>query len=226
MKTFLAAAAATLAAPAFAETKQAFVILPVTEAAHESFMQVMQANIAGSRAEAGNISFDVFRAEDGSPGVFLVERWQDQAALDSHMDTDHLQAVNAAAGDAVEGQPQQIWLQELPELPALPADDAVTPRNVVVMFDTSDDTRDDFLAAMAKAVPPSRAADGNHGFNLFQIEGDPNRFVAVEHWASAEQHEAHLAADYSQQLNADLEGLLTADPMESRWLLSEIPAEG
>ena len=73
---------------------------------------------------------------------------------------------------------------------------------------------------------PSREADGNHGFNLFQIAGEPNRFVAVEHWASVQQHDAHLSADYSQQLNADLEGLLVADPMKSRWLLTEVPAEG
>ena len=39
-----------------------------------------------------------------APGVFVtVERWTDQAALDAHMQTPHVAAAFAAAGDALAG---------------------------------------------------------------------------------------------------------------------------
>ncbi|WP_171060551.1 putative quinol monooxygenase [Poseidonocella sp. HB161398] len=202
-------------------TVQAFVILPVTDAAQDGFLEVMRDNIAGSRAEPGNISFEAFRAEDGSPGVFLVERWRDQAALDSHMETPHLQAVGAAVGE-----PQQVWPEELAGIPAAETDESVvTPRNLAVMFDTSEETRDAFLAAMEKAVPPARAAESNAGCTIYGVAETPNRFVVVGTCTSAKAHMAALAAGHSQVLDAVREGLPTADPMQRRLLLSEVPVD-
>ncbi|MBT9383703.1 antibiotic biosynthesis monooxygenase [Pseudooceanicola sp. CBS1P-1] len=224
---FATAASIGLSTAAFADTRdtvQAFVILPVTEAAHDSFLDVMAKNVEASRAEAGNISFEAFEAEDGTPGIFLVERWKNQAAIDAHMQEPHLKAVEKIVGDSVSADPQQIWLKEVPEIPALPVpEDEVSPRNIVVMLKTDDAHHDAFLKAFEKAVPKARAADGNMGYNIYQVADKPNDFVVVEHWASAAQHEKHLKADYSAELDKALgDGMLVANPMDTRWVLSEL----
>lgn len=56
----------------------------------------MDAMLAGSRAEAGCIEYSY--AEDvAEPGLIRVfEVWRDQAAIDAHFASDHMQAWRAA----------------------------------------------------------------------------------------------------------------------------------
>lgn len=219
----LAAGGVGMAAAQDSSKIQAFVILPVNEAASEGFMTAMRDNVVKSRQEPGNRGFHVFRAEDGGPTIYLIERWKDQAALDAHLQTAHLKAVIDAFPTVLDSGPTIFWLDEIPEIPAAPSDrDVVTPRNVVVMFETSEETRALFLDAMANVMDRSRVAPGNVGFDLFQVHDAPNRFILVERWASTGDHEAHLEADYSAQLSEALDGLLVANPMDSRWLLTEL----
>lgn len=56
-----------------------------------------------TRQEPGCLAYDLFESA-AAPGVFVtVERWTDQAALDGHMQTPHVAAAFAAAGDALAG---------------------------------------------------------------------------------------------------------------------------
>jgi len=58
---------------------------------------------AATRQEPGCVAYDLFESA-AAPGVFVtVERWTDQAALDAHMQTPHVAAAFAAAGDALDG---------------------------------------------------------------------------------------------------------------------------
>jgi len=61
----------------------------VKEGKKEAFMEVVGRLIAGSQKEEGNIEYDLF-ADMEKPNAFvLLEKWQDQAALDFHVTTDH-----------------------------------------------------------------------------------------------------------------------------------------
>lgn len=56
-----------------------------------------------TRQEPGCLAYDLYESA-AAPGVFVtVERWTDQAALDSHMQAPHVAAAFAAAGDALAG---------------------------------------------------------------------------------------------------------------------------
>ncbi|HEY4439802.1 MAG TPA: putative quinol monooxygenase [Candidatus Elarobacter sp.] len=45
---------------------------------------------AASRAEPGNVGYEVMRGGDGARSTFvLFEKWRDQAALDTHMAEEH-----------------------------------------------------------------------------------------------------------------------------------------
>lgn len=206
---------------------QVFVTMPIKEDALESFLPTMRANARASRLENGNVFFDVFLNEAGGSNIYLLERWHDQAAFEQHLTEAHLKAVIGALETAGAGEPTLVWLEVLQKIPpATNVRAAIAPRNVFVMFDTFDETREPFLDAIAHVVPNARAAAGNLGFDVFQVKEMPNRFALVEHWASAADHEAHLEAEYSQRFGQALGGLLAANPMESRWLLVELDVDG
>jgi quinol monooxygenase YgiN len=61
--------------------------------------------VAPTREEEGCLAYDLY--ESGSaPGTFVtVESWRAQADLDAHLQTPHVQAALAAAGDALDGAP-------------------------------------------------------------------------------------------------------------------------
>ncbi len=59
---------------------------------------ILQKLVEESRKEPGNKSYTLYQ-QVMHPGEFrTVEEWTDQAAMDAHMKTPHIQAAIAAAG--------------------------------------------------------------------------------------------------------------------------------
>jgi quinol monooxygenase YgiN len=55
---------------------------------HDRFLQMAQEVIPHERQKPGCVGFDIWR-DVSDPNVFLMlERWQDQAALDAHLNSD------------------------------------------------------------------------------------------------------------------------------------------
>ena len=68
---------------------------------------------APSRAEAGNIMYDICRSQ-ADPNVLLVlEEWESQAALDAHMATPHFKAFVDSIGTALAGAPELELIDKL-----------------------------------------------------------------------------------------------------------------
>jgi quinol monooxygenase YgiN len=60
-----------------------------------------------TRAEAGCVSYDLYES-DGEPGTFItIELWRARSDLDGHMQSEHIAAVFASAGEAL-AQPPAI----------------------------------------------------------------------------------------------------------------------
>ncbi|OJA41633.1 antibiotic biosynthesis monooxygenase [Burkholderia ubonensis] len=72
--------------------------------------------VAATRAEPGNLRYDLFRQADGSPGFDLFEVYEDVAALEAHRASPHYIAYRAKAGE---------WLAQPPVVKVLAALDAV-----------------------------------------------------------------------------------------------------
>jgi len=67
--------------------------------------QAMHALVAPTRAEPGCLAYELFESL-AAPGTFLtVESWREQADLEAHMQTGHVQQALAAAGDALAQPP-------------------------------------------------------------------------------------------------------------------------
>ncbi|MEO7130431.1 MAG: putative quinol monooxygenase, partial [Dermatophilaceae bacterium] len=64
----------------------------------DAVRRAMQGIVAPTRAEEGNVSYDLFEAAD-APGTFItVEQWDAAADLETHLQTDHIQSALATLG--------------------------------------------------------------------------------------------------------------------------------
>ncbi|WP_368657823.1 putative quinol monooxygenase [Metabacillus halosaccharovorans] len=63
----------------------------------EEFLQEIEAVMEGSRAEAGNNSYDLFQNPTDSNSFVMVESWKDMEAVQAHNASSHFQKFSAAA---------------------------------------------------------------------------------------------------------------------------------
>lgn len=66
--------------------------------------EALKGLIEPTRAEPGNISYELLASLDDERNYTFVEEYQDGDALDAHMNTPHVQAAIAAMPDLVEGE--------------------------------------------------------------------------------------------------------------------------
>ncbi|MBT8239741.1 MAG: antibiotic biosynthesis monooxygenase, partial [Acidimicrobiia bacterium] len=65
--------------------------------------EALKGMIEPTRAEPGNISYELLASLDDDRNYTFVEEYQDGDALDAHMNTPHVQAAIAALPDLVDG---------------------------------------------------------------------------------------------------------------------------
>jgi len=66
--------------------------------------------VAASRAEPGNLRYDLLRRADGAPGFHLYETYVDEAAVQAHRKSGHYVAFRAKIAG---------WLAEAPDVKEL-----------------------------------------------------------------------------------------------------------
>jgi quinol monooxygenase YgiN len=65
--------------------------------------QALLSVVAPSRAEAGCLEYALHVSRDNPDSFIMLERWQDDATLDLHMETQHFAALGAALDGKVTG---------------------------------------------------------------------------------------------------------------------------
>jgi len=70
---------------------------------------------ATTRREAGNIDYSFYAGIDDPDSFFLFEQWDNQAALDTHLKSQHLAAFRAALADLT-ARPSVIRMFEASEI--------------------------------------------------------------------------------------------------------------
>ncbi|AHF93288.1 antibiotic biosynthesis monooxygenase [Opitutaceae bacterium TAV5] len=204
-------------------TVELFVRLQLKPGHKETFLSVMAENVRQSRLEPGNISFTAFEDRAQPDTLYLYERWKSQAALDAHMQTPHLKAVQAAASTSV-SEAENLPIRDLHPVPpaeVLPVADPGPTSNVGVIFKLKPGARDAFLATWSN-IPEIRQRPGCLLFSLHEVPGDPDTLVLFERWTTKAAHDAHLAQPDSQALGGILEPLLARPLMEGRVLLRDV----
>ncbi|TRW27139.1 hypothetical protein FMM05_00375 [Flavobacterium zepuense] len=189
------------------------------------FVGAVQNNITHSRKEKGNISFSLYKPEDGKLQPIWFERFENKAAHNYHKEQVYFKDAITVIQQSLAGDAKSITLKVLDEIPAMiPKITAHngTDRFVIVLFDVKPEKRKSFIGAMAGIVSPTRKAQGNLEFNLYGYAEDPNKFVLIEGWQSQADHEAQLKQDYIKQLTIALEGLFVSNPVDTRYIVKDI----
>jgi quinol monooxygenase YgiN len=87
------------------------------------------------------------------------------------------------------------------------------PALVVVASATAIDGQAAALeTALRDAAGPTRAQPGCINFHLYRRADDPATIVAIEEWASEDEHEHHLLGEHVRALVAKFDTLLSGPP--------------
>ena len=78
----------------------------------ERLLQVLRADVVGSRKEPGNARFDLYVQDDDPNRLVLIEEWPSQEAFEHHIQQDYLIALRAAFDDPALCAGREIWRLE------------------------------------------------------------------------------------------------------------------
>lgn len=86
---------------------QIVAVFTVKKDSVESFKPLIAPLVEGSRHDAGNLSYE-FKQDALDPAVFIVlEKWENDAALESHMDQPHFKRF-AAESESMLAAPMEL----------------------------------------------------------------------------------------------------------------------
>ena len=92
---------------------------------------------------------------------------------------------------------------------------------IVVSLKAKKGKEEDLRRDLIAVVEPSRKEKGNLRYELFVDQGDPGRFVFVEHWATAEdQQKHHTEGPHIQYFHAH--GVSNVERTEFTHMLSRV----
>lgn len=92
-----------------ADAKKPFtmlVIVTVKEGQGKALEDLMKPCIAATRKEKGCIAYDLNRDPKEVTKYHVYERWQSVAALEHHMQTEHIKTLLSKIGDVIAGPPE------------------------------------------------------------------------------------------------------------------------
>lgn len=90
-----------------------FATIPVKPEHLNDAREAVAAIVPQTRAEAGCEHFEPYRATDGSPNLYIFERWADRAAFDFHHAQDYTKAVFTKYEGWLRGAPKLVEVMEL-----------------------------------------------------------------------------------------------------------------
>ncbi len=75
--------------------------LEVQPAKREEFLEATKTLVEASRNEAGNIGYDLFQSTEDENVFMMIEKWEDQAAIEAHNTSAHFGQFVAFAQTAL-----------------------------------------------------------------------------------------------------------------------------
>jgi quinol monooxygenase YgiN len=82
------------------------VLVKVREGQADAFEKAFVDAIKGTRKEKGNITYQLNRDPKKPTEYMVYERWQNVAALEAHMKTEHIMNLLGALPDLLAGEPE------------------------------------------------------------------------------------------------------------------------
>ena len=89
-------------------------VITAKPGSEDAVREAMQSLVTPTRAEEGNIAYELSESL-AEPGTFVtIEEWDDPSDLDKHMETEHIQSALAVLGSELAAPPAIHPLKPLP----------------------------------------------------------------------------------------------------------------
>ncbi|WP_111707592.1 putative quinol monooxygenase [Lutibacter citreus] len=167
----------------------------------EEFKNVLLENKKGAEQEEGFRGMNLF-VDNKNPNVFFAyDSWKDEAALESHKNTIHVQNMMKLAETALESAPEILSLGATNPSPV-----AVKPLNaedkpfvIFFIFKIKEEYRERLLNRFEIHIKNTRKEPGNLLFDLYTVNGVNDTLVVYEHWRTASDvWEIHMKQPYAK----------------------------
>lgn len=173
----------------------------------DRYLAAMRENVAKTRAETSKPTFDFFQDATGGNTFYQFEVWKDEKEHASHLEAAHARAAAEVRKQAVTEPPEVLRLTPFYTAAETTHEPPAEPRkteNLVVVFETDPQLRQEFLSTFDKLAADARKAPGNLVFDLYRVTDRPDTFVLFERWKDAESYGRHMGRDYVREFHSHL----------------------
>ncbi|WP_328611289.1 antibiotic biosynthesis monooxygenase [Amycolatopsis sp. NBC_00345] len=94
-------------------TIKSFVTVTVRPGCLDSLVEALAEAVPATRAETGNLRYDVHVSVDHEHTLVIDEEWADQAAIDTHLRTAHMRLLLDRVEGQLDGPPRPHHIRRL-----------------------------------------------------------------------------------------------------------------
>ncbi|BCB78607.1 hypothetical protein GCM10022251_59460 [Phytohabitans flavus] len=170
-----------------------------------------------SRADPGNISYDLHRLKNNPAAIYLMANWADWAAYDGHMATGHVRTqINEQAMPDLVAAPMQSFARPLSTPDTRqdrPRPKASAPAQVTLFpfFTIKPGEVEAVRQAHLAMVEPTRGEPGCLDYDLYQSREDPSLMFFYENWTDQDALTRHMnTANFYRHLRGEVDARLVA----------------
>jgi quinol monooxygenase YgiN len=171
--------------------------------------------VGPSRAESGNVSYDLHRLKNNPAAFYVLANWRDQAALDQHMASAHVRTLlNEQSAPDLVAAPMLSCARPLsrPDTrPDRPRATANSPAQVTLVpfFISQPGAADEVRRTHLAMVEPTRAEHGCLDYDLYQSREDPSVMFFYENWTDQESLAKHMnTPNFYRYVRGEVDGRL------------------
>lgn len=168
----------------------------VNPAYQAKFRKALGDYVHSSLKAAGNIMAEAYYEESDSTILWIIERWNNQSALDKNGESPAAKAIVDLTKHGLVAPADTILVNDLEPLPkeayhkAPAANDR--PLTIMLFVDAKPGTEDDFKVLYHAAMPAFRSEGGVIAYQLSQLTADKTKFVTYEKFRGEEAFQYHL----------------------------------
>jgi quinol monooxygenase YgiN len=154
--------------------------------------------VEASRAEPGNLSYDLHRLDNNPAAFYVLANWADQTASDRHMASTQVRTfLNEQAVSDLVAPPVLSYARPLsrpdarPDRPQATADSSAQV-TLIPFFTIKPGEVDAVRRAHLEMLEPTRAEPGCLGYDLYQSREDPAVMFFYENWIDFRALATHM----------------------------------
>ncbi|MCL1065699.1 antibiotic biosynthesis monooxygenase [Shewanella olleyana] len=191
----------------------------------DKFVAALMHNKQQSAQETGNIAMRLYVDNSNTNVLFAYDRWQDEEALNYHLQQTYTQKLLALAETTL-AEPIDIQtLHDSALTPVAPLQaDKEDPRfNIFFIFKIKPGTRDALLAQFEKHITHTRTEPGCLLFDLYTVQDDPETLVVYEHWRKeSDVWDIHFHQPYAVETGKLMEESVVGDMQQYMHFVTQL----